>query len=128
MAELSNEYYPRDASLHQLTHRPRSNLGTQLYSNVKKFLPSICFAPVSSKRKKISESHFLDPKESIWVLPITKKYIMSESNWGSRWWRNWIKKKRDSSCKISNETVAGIEISFKEKDIKYLEFLFVFFQ
>nr|YP_009462572.1 hypothetical chloroplast RF21 [Boehmeria spicata]YP_009462588.1 hypothetical chloroplast RF21 [Boehmeria spicata]AUV64858.1 hypothetical chloroplast RF21 [Boehmeria spicata]AUV64859.1 hypothetical chloroplast RF21 [Boehmeria spicata] len=36
-------------------------------------------------------------------------------------------KKRDSSCKISNETVTGIEISFKEKDIKYLEFLFVYY-
>ncbi|KAF1877068.1 hypothetical protein Lal_00033622 [Lupinus albus] len=39
-----------------------------------------------------------------------------------------IVKKRDSSCKISNkicnETITGIEISFKEKDIKYLEFLF----
>ena len=52
---------------------------------------------------------------------------MPESNWGSRWWRNRIGKKRDSSCKISNETVAGIEISFKEKDIKYLEFLFVYY-
>ncbi|OMP13629.1 hypothetical protein COLO4_01265, partial [Corchorus olitorius] len=52
---------------------------------------------------------------------------MPESNRGSRWWRNWIGKKRDSSCKISNETVAGIEISFKEKDIKYLEFLFVYY-
>ncbi|KAL3612986.1 Protein Ycf2 [Castilleja foliolosa] len=36
-------------------------------------------------------------------------------------------KKRDSSCKISNETVAGIEILFKEKDFKYLEFLFVYY-
>ena len=52
---------------------------------------------------------------------------MPESNWGSRWWRNWLGKKRDSSCKISNETVAGIEISFKEKDIKCLEFLFVYY-
>ncbi|GFP95623.1 protein ycf2 [Phtheirospermum japonicum] len=51
---------------------------------------------------------------------------MPESNWGSRWWRNWSGKKRDSSCKISNEIVAGIEILFKEKDIKYLEFLFVY--
>ncbi|KAK9082261.1 hypothetical protein Syun_031719 [Stephania yunnanensis] len=50
---------------------------------------------------------------------------MPESNWGSRWWRNRIGKKRDSSCKISNETVVGIEISFKEKDIKYLGFPFV---
>uniref|UniRef100_A0AAU7YST6 Protein Ycf2 n=1 Tax=Durio graveolens TaxID=140963 RepID=A0AAU7YST6_9ROSI len=79
------------------------------------------------KGKKISESCFLDPKESTWVLPITKKCIMPESNWGSRWWRNWIGKKRDYSCKISNETVVGIEISFKEKDIKYLEFLFVYY-
>ncbi|MCD7454244.1 Protein Ycf2 [Datura stramonium] len=52
---------------------------------------------------------------------------MPESNWGSRWWRNWIGKKRDSSCKISNETVAGIEILFKEKDPKYLEFFLVYY-
>ncbi|KAF1854531.1 hypothetical protein Lal_00043424 [Lupinus albus] len=31
------------------------------------------------------------------------------------------------SNKISNETITGIEISFKEKDIKYLEFLFVYY-
>nr|UDZ61538.1 hypothetical protein RF2 [Hydrocleys nymphoides]UDZ61539.1 hypothetical protein RF2 [Hydrocleys nymphoides] len=67
-------------------------------------------------RKKISESCFMDPQESTWVLPINKKCIMPESNRGSRWWRNQIGKKRDSSCKISNETVAGIEISFKEKE------------
>ncbi|CAN4120988.1 unnamed protein product [Withania somnifera] len=70
---------------------------------------------------------FPNPKESTWVLPITKKCSMPESNWGSRWWRNRIGKKRDSSCKISNETVAGIEILFKEKDLKYLEFLFVYY-
>ena len=34
------------------------------------------------------------------------------------------KEKRDDSCKISKETVAGIEISFKEKDKKDLPFLF----
>ncbi|THU42452.1 hypothetical protein C4D60_Mb00t09860 [Musa balbisiana] len=50
---------------------------------------------------------------------------MPESNRSSRWWRNRIGKKRDSSCKISNETVAGIKISFKEKDSEYLEFLFL---
>ena len=93
-------------------------------SNINRLIVSLLYLP---KGKKISESCFLDPKESTWVLPITKKCIMSESNWGSRWWRNWIGKKRDSSCKISNETVAGIEISFKEKDIKYLEFLFVYY-
>ena len=36
-----------------------------------------------------------------------------------------LDQKRDSSCKISNEIFAGTEISFKEKDIKYPEFLFV---
>ncbi|KAJ8424117.1 hypothetical protein Cgig2_009701 [Carnegiea gigantea] len=65
------------------------------------------------KGKKISESCFLDPKESIWFLLITKK--------------NCIGKRRDSSCKISNETIAGTEILFKEKDIKYMEFLFVYY-
>nr|YP_010881724.1 Ycf2 protein [Turpinia affinis]YP_010881743.1 Ycf2 protein [Turpinia affinis]QHE50544.1 hypothetical protein RF2 [Staphylea trifolia]QHE50563.1 hypothetical chloroplast RF2 [Staphylea trifolia]WIA69217.1 Ycf2 protein [Turpinia affinis]WIA69236.1 Ycf2 protein [Turpinia affinis] len=93
-------------------------------SNINRLIVSLLYLP---KGKKIFESSFLDPKESTWVLPITKKCIMPESNWGSRWWRNWIGKKRDSSCKISNETVAGIEISFKEKDIKYLEFLFVYY-
>ena len=93
-------------------------------SNINRLIVSLLYLP---KGKKISESCFLDPKESTWVLPITKKCIMPESNWGSRWWRNWIGKKRDSSCKISNETVAGMEISFKEKDIKYLEFLFVYY-
>nr|YP_009872568.1 hypothetical chloroplast RF21 [Hippophae rhamnoides subsp. sinensis]YP_009872587.1 hypothetical chloroplast RF21 [Hippophae rhamnoides subsp. sinensis]WAL33504.1 hypothetical chloroplast RF21 [Hippophae rhamnoides]QKT21882.1 hypothetical chloroplast RF21 [Hippophae rhamnoides subsp. sinensis]QKT21901.1 hypothetical chloroplast RF21 [Hippophae rhamnoides subsp. sinensis]UNZ11166.1 hypothetical chloroplast RF21 [Hippophae rhamnoides subsp. sinensis]UNZ11184.1 hypothetical chloroplast RF21 [H len=93
-------------------------------SNINRLIVSLLYLP---KGKKISESCFLDPKESTWVLPITKKCIMPESNWGSRWWRNWIGKKRDSSCKIPNETVARIEISFKEKDIKYLEFLFVYY-
>nr|YP_009861266.1 photosystem I assembly protein Ycf2 [Orontium aquaticum]QIU82957.1 photosystem I assembly protein Ycf2 [Orontium aquaticum] len=64
-------------------------------------------------------------EESFWSSNINKKCIMPESNRGSRWWSNRIGKKRDSSCKISNETVAGIEISFKEKDSKYLEFLFL---
>nr|YP_009770294.1 hypothetical protein RF2 [Zapoteca portoricensis]YP_009770320.1 hypothetical protein RF2 [Zapoteca portoricensis]QIT00996.1 hypothetical protein RF2 [Zapoteca portoricensis]QIT01022.1 hypothetical protein RF2 [Zapoteca portoricensis] len=93
-------------------------------SNINRLIVSLLYLP---KGKKISESPFRDPKESTWVLPITKKCIMPESNWGSRWWRNWIGKKRDSSCKISNETVAGIEISFKEKDIKSREFVFVYY-
>ena len=39
-----------------------------------------------------------------------------------------MEKRGISSCKISNnETVARIEISFKEKNIKYLEFLFVYY-
>nr|YP_010176682.1 Ycf2 protein [Duranta erecta]YP_010176699.1 Ycf2 protein [Duranta erecta]QSQ72440.1 Ycf2 protein [Duranta erecta]QSQ72457.1 Ycf2 protein [Duranta erecta] len=93
-------------------------------SNINRWIVSLLYLP---KGKTISESSFLNPKESTWVLPITKKCSMPESNWGSRWWRNWIGKKRDSSCKISNETVAGIEILFKEKDIKDLEFLFVYY-
>nr|YP_009228808.1 hypothetical chloroplast RF2 [Metanarthecium luteoviride]YP_009228824.1 hypothetical chloroplast RF2 [Metanarthecium luteoviride]ALS19927.1 hypothetical chloroplast RF2 [Metanarthecium luteoviride]ALS19928.1 hypothetical chloroplast RF2 [Metanarthecium luteoviride] len=91
-------------------------------SNINRLIVSLLYLP---KGKNISESCFMDPQESTWVLPIKKKCIMPESNRGSRWWRNWIGKKRDSSCKIANETVAGIEISFKEKDSKYLEFLFL---
>nr|YP_009248906.1 hypothetical chloroplast RF21 [Brahea brandegeei]YP_009248923.1 hypothetical chloroplast RF21 [Brahea brandegeei]AMW66958.1 hypothetical chloroplast RF21 [Brahea brandegeei]AMW66976.1 hypothetical chloroplast RF21 [Brahea brandegeei]QEP50135.1 Ycf2 protein [Brahea brandegeei]QEP50152.1 Ycf2 protein [Brahea brandegeei] len=91
-------------------------------SNINRLIVSLLYLP---KGKKISESCFMDPQESTWVLPINKKCIMPESDRSSRWWRNRIGKKRDSSCKISNETVAGIEISFKEKDSKYLEFLFL---
>nr|YP_009729860.1 Ycf2 [Caldesia grandis] len=91
-------------------------------SNINRLIVSLLHLP---KGKKISESCFMDPQESTWVLPIKKKGIMPESNRGSRWWRNQIGKKRDSSCKISNETVAGIEISFKEKDSKSMEFLFL---
>nr|YP_010728292.1 hypothetical protein RF2 [Sanicula coerulescens]YP_010728310.1 hypothetical protein RF2 [Sanicula coerulescens]WED07910.1 hypothetical protein RF2 [Sanicula coerulescens]WED07928.1 hypothetical protein RF2 [Sanicula coerulescens] len=63
-------------------------------SNINRLIVSLLYLP---KGKKISESCFLNPKESTWVLPITKKCSMPESNWGSRWWRNWIGKKRDSS-------------------------------
>nr|YP_010349193.1 hypothetical protein Ycf2 [Iris x hollandica]UNV38079.1 hypothetical protein Ycf2 [Iris x hollandica] len=91
-------------------------------SNINRLIVSLLYLP---KGKKISESCFMDPQESTWVPPINPKCIMPESNRGSRWWRNRIRKNRDSSCKISNETVAGIEISFKEKNSKYLEFLFL---
>nr|QXU59419.1 hypothetical protein RF2 [Pontederia sp. AU63]QXU59439.1 hypothetical protein RF2 [Pontederia sp. AU63] len=93
-------------------------------SNINRLIVSLLYLP---KGKKISESCFMDPQESTWVLPINKKCIMPESNRSSRWWRNRIGKMRDSSCKISNETVAGIEISFKDKDSKYLEFLFLYY-
>lgn len=97
-----------------------------LSANITRLIVSLLYL---TKGKKISESGFLDPTESTGVLPITKKCIMSEFHWGSRWWRNWIGKKRDSnsSCKISNETIAGIEISFKEKNIEYLEFAFIYY-
>nr|AZZ70863.1 hypothetical chloroplast RF21 [Zantedeschia aethiopica] len=93
-----------------------------LSSNINRLVVSLLYLP---KGKNLSESCFMDPHESTWVLPINQKCIMPESNRGSRWWSNRIGKKRDSSCKISNETVAGIEISFKEKDSKYLKFLFL---
>ncbi|KAK8940330.1 Protein ycf2 [Platanthera guangdongensis] len=91
-------------------------------SNRNRLIVSLMYLP---KGKHISESCSMDPQESTWVLPIKKKCIMPESNHGSRWWRNQIGKKRYSSCQILNETVAGIEISFKEKDSKYLEFIFL---
>ncbi|KAI3843916.1 hypothetical protein MKW92_048410 [Papaver armeniacum] len=91
---------------------PRNDTSEESFwsSNINKLIVSLFYLP---KGKKISESCFMDPKESTWVLPIMKKCIMPDSNWGSR------------CCKISKETVVGIEISFKEKNIKYLEFLFV---
>ncbi|RZC72701.1 hypothetical protein C5167_048185 [Papaver somniferum] len=103
---------------------PRNDTSEESFwsSNINRLIVSLLYLP---KGKKISESCFMDPKEITWVLPITKKCIMPDSNWGSRWWRNRIGKRWNSSCKISKETVVGIEISFKEKDIKYLEFLFV---
>ncbi|CAI9119163.1 Ycf2 protein (plastid) [Oldenlandia corymbosa var. corymbosa] len=93
-------------------------------SNINRAIVSHLYLP---NGKNIFEGWFLNPKESTWVRPITKKCSIPESNWGSQWWRNWIGKRRDSSCKISNETAAGIEILFKEKDLKYLEFLFVYY-
>nr|YP_009407419.1 putative ATPase linked to protein import [Dionaea muscipula]ASA46399.1 putative ATPase linked to protein import [Dionaea muscipula]QBC71719.1 hypothetical protein RF2 [Dionaea muscipula] len=63
-------------------------------SNINRLIVSLLSLP---KGKKISEGCFPDPKESTWVLPITQRSIVPESNWRSRWWRNWIGKKRDSS-------------------------------
>nr|YP_010712982.1 Ycf2 protein [Corydalis ledebouriana]YP_010712995.1 Ycf2 protein [Corydalis ledebouriana]WDA93727.1 Ycf2 protein [Corydalis ledebouriana]WDA93740.1 Ycf2 protein [Corydalis ledebouriana] len=119
MVERQNLY------LKGLLPLPMNSIGPRndtLFRSSHRLVVSLLYLP---KGKKISESCLMDPKGSPWVLPITQKCIMPESNWGSRWWRNWIGKNRDSSCKISKETLAGIEISFKEKDIQYLEFLFV---
>nr|YP_010150490.1 Ycf2 [Angelica cartilaginomarginata]QQV72331.1 Ycf2 [Angelica cartilaginomarginata] len=80
-----NSIGPRDDTLEE-------SVGS---SNINRLIVSLLYLP---KGKKIAESCFLNPKESTWVLPITKKCSMPESNWGSRWWwRNWIGKKRDSS-------------------------------
>ncbi|KAL4196104.1 hypothetical protein AMTRI_Chr04g244370 [Amborella trichopoda] len=68
---------------------------------INRFIVLLLYLP---KEKKIFESCFMDPKESNWLFPITKK-----------WWRNRIGKKRDFSCKTPNEIVVGIENSFKER-------------
>ncbi|KAL8236381.1 hypothetical protein R6Q59_017462 [Mikania micrantha] len=74
-------------------------------SNINRLIVSLLCLP---KGKKIYESSFLNTKESTWVLPITKKCSMPESNWGSRWWRDWIGKKSDSSWMIrSARTMIG---------------------
>lgn len=95
-------------------------------SNINRLIVSLLHLP---KGNPISENGFFaDPQENTWVLPRNQrnpKCIMPESNRGSRWWRKWVGKKRDSSCKISKETVVGIEISFKEKDSKFVEFCFL---
>lgn len=126
MVESKNLYLKGLLPIPMNSIGPRNDTSEESFgsSNINRFIVSLLYL---TKGKKISESCFRDPKESTRVLPITKKCIMPESNWSSRWWRNWIGKKRDFCCKISNETVAGIDISFKEKDIKYLEFLFVYY-
>lgn len=86
-------------------------------SNIDKLIISLLYLP---KEKKDLLKLFYGFEESVCVLPITKKkYIMTESNQGFWWWRNQIEERRDFSCKISNETVAKNEISFKEKNIQY---------
>nr|YP_001123073.1 Ycf2 [Aethionema grandiflorum]YP_001123091.1 Ycf2 [Aethionema grandiflorum]A4QJP2.1 RecName: Full=Protein Ycf2 [Aethionema grandiflorum]BAF49897.1 hypothetical protein [Aethionema grandiflorum]BAF49916.1 hypothetical protein [Aethionema grandiflorum] len=126
MVESKNLYLKGLLPIPMNSIGPRNDTSEESFgsSNINRLILSLLYL---TKGKKISESSFRDPKESTWVLPITQKCIMPESNWSSRWWRNWIGKKRDFCCKISNETVAGIDISFKEKDIKYLEFLFVYY-
>nr|YP_009897088.1 Ycf2 [Hornungia petraea]YP_009897107.1 Ycf2 [Hornungia petraea]QKK43722.1 Ycf2 [Hornungia petraea]QKK43741.1 Ycf2 [Hornungia petraea] len=124
MVESKNLYLKGLLPIPMNSIGPRNDTSEESFgsSNINRLIVSLLYL---TKGKKISESCFRDLKESTWVLPITKKCIMPESNWSSRWWRNWIGKKRDFCCKISN--VAGIDISFKEKDIKYLEFLFVYY-
>nr|YP_009864791.1 Ycf2 [Uvularia grandiflora]YP_009864808.1 Ycf2 [Uvularia grandiflora]QKE32786.1 Ycf2 [Uvularia grandiflora]QKE32803.1 Ycf2 [Uvularia grandiflora] len=124
MAERKNLYLMGLLPIPMNSIGPRNGTLEESFrsSNINRLIVSLLYL---QKGKNISESCFMDPQESTWVLPINQKSIMPESNRGSRWWRNRIGKKRDSSCKVSNETVAGIEISFKEKDSKYLEFLFL---
>nr|YP_010195256.1 hypothetical chloroplast RF2 [Flagellaria indica]YP_010195273.1 hypothetical chloroplast RF2 [Flagellaria indica]UAA82238.1 hypothetical chloroplast RF2 [Flagellaria indica]UAA82255.1 hypothetical chloroplast RF2 [Flagellaria indica]ULQ65890.1 hypothetical protein RF2 [Flagellaria indica]ULQ65907.1 hypothetical protein RF2 [Flagellaria indica]ULQ65976.1 hypothetical protein RF2 [Flagellaria indica] len=113
MVERKNLYLMRFLPIPMNSIGPRNERS----SNINRLIVSLLY------RKKISGSCFMNPQEIPWVLPIKKKRIMRSS----RWWRNRIRKKRGFSCNISKETVTGIEISFKEKDSKYLEFLFLSF-
>ncbi|KAF4400346.1 hypothetical protein G4B88_018688, partial [Cannabis sativa] len=60
-------------------------------SNINRLIVLLMYLTIG---KIITESCFLDPKESTWVLPITKKCIMPESNWGSRSWKNCLEKEQ----------------------------------
>nr|ATG26936.1 hypothetical chloroplast RF2 [Cyphia elata var. gerrardii]ATG26961.1 hypothetical chloroplast RF2 [Cyphia elata var. gerrardii] len=78
-------------------------------SNINRLIVSLLYLP---KGKKISESSFLNPKESTWVLP--------KSNRGSRWCRNWIGKKRDSSqLKVSSDQSIDHFDSISNEDSEY---------
>nr|YP_009436759.1 hypothetical chloroplast RF2 [Cyphia phyteuma]YP_009436782.1 hypothetical chloroplast RF2 [Cyphia phyteuma]ATG27134.1 hypothetical chloroplast RF2 [Cyphia phyteuma]ATG27159.1 hypothetical chloroplast RF2 [Cyphia phyteuma] len=75
-------------------------------SNINRLIVSLLYLP---KRKKISESSFLNPKESTWVLP--------KSNRGSR---NWIGKKWDSSqLKVSSDQSIDHFDSISNEDSEY---------
>nr|YP_010931564.1 Ycf2 [Oenothera speciosa]WKN51356.1 Ycf2 [Oenothera speciosa] len=74
-----------------------------LSSNINRLIVSLLHLP---KGKRISESCFLDPKESTRVLPNPKESTRVLPNPKEstrvlpiikRWWRNWIGKRRDSS-------------------------------
>nr|YP_009973443.1 hypothetical protein RF2 [Halophila beccarii]YP_009973456.1 hypothetical protein RF2 [Halophila beccarii]QNH92894.1 hypothetical protein RF2 [Halophila beccarii]QNH92907.1 hypothetical protein RF2 [Halophila beccarii] len=126
MIENKNYY------LMELLPIPRNSIGPRnepfeqpfLSSTLNRVIVSLLHLP----KRNPENGFFADPQERTWVLPINQrnpKCIMPESNRGSRWWRKRVGKKRDSSCKISKETVAGIEISFKEKDSQCVEFRFL---
>nr|YP_009299139.1 hypothetical chloroplast RF21 [Pelargonium exhibens]YP_009299183.1 hypothetical chloroplast RF21 [Pelargonium exhibens]AJB99053.1 hypothetical chloroplast RF21 [Pelargonium exhibens]AJB99098.1 hypothetical chloroplast RF21 [Pelargonium exhibens] len=122
MVEKKNSYLTGvlPIPLNPIGHRNDTLEESIGFSNINRLILPLLYLP---KGKKIPESSFLDPNESTWALPITQKSIMPESRWGSRWWWSWMGKGRDSSCKRAHKTVAGIEISFKEKKSKYLNFL-----
>nr|YP_009828897.1 Ycf2 [Enhalus acoroides]QJC59129.1 Ycf2 [Enhalus acoroides] len=136
LSRISNRKMVESKNLYlmELLPIPRNSIGPRNQtleesfwsSNINRLIVSLLHLP---KGNPISENgFFVDPQESTWVLPRNQrnpKCIMPESNRGSRWWRKRVGKKRDSSCKISKETVAGIEISFKEKDSQCVEFLFL---
>nr|QWZ47218.1 hypothetical chloroplast RF2 [Cyclocodon parviflorus]QWZ47243.1 hypothetical chloroplast RF2 [Cyclocodon parviflorus] len=80
-------------------------------SNINRLIVSLLYLP---KGKRISESSFLNPKR------VLKKCSMPESNWVSRWCRNWIGKKRDSS-QLKGSSDQSIEDfdSIRNEDSEY---------
>ena len=87
MVERKNIYLTRLLPIPMNFIGPRNDTleGSFGSSNINRLIVSLLYIP---KGKKIFESLFLDLKESAWALPITKKCIMLEFNWGLRWWRN----------------------------------------
>nr|YP_010601414.1 hypothetical protein RF2 [Ceratocephala testiculata]YP_010601431.1 hypothetical protein RF2 [Ceratocephala testiculata]QFV18864.1 Ycf2 [Ceratocephala falcata]QFV18881.1 Ycf2 [Ceratocephala falcata]WAL35703.1 hypothetical protein RF2 [Ceratocephala testiculata]WAL35704.1 hypothetical protein RF2 [Ceratocephala testiculata] len=97
---------------------PRNDASEESFgsSNINRLIVSLLYLP---KGKKISESCFMDPKESTLVLPITKKCIMPESNWGSRWRRNQIGKGGSSQLKGSSDQSRDHFDSISNEDSEY---------
>nr|ASA38238.1 hypothetical chloroplast RF2 [Lobelia sp. 2 EBK-2017]ASA38263.1 hypothetical chloroplast RF2 [Lobelia sp. 2 EBK-2017] len=90
MVESKNFYLKGLLPLAMTSSGPRNDTLEESVasSNINRFIVSLLYL---RKGKQISESSFLNPKES---TPRTKK---SSTNWGFRWCRNWIRKRRYSS-------------------------------
>nr|YP_009339919.1 hypothetical chloroplast RF2 [Lobelia jasionoides]YP_009339942.1 hypothetical chloroplast RF2 [Lobelia jasionoides]APQ39401.1 hypothetical chloroplast RF2 [Lobelia jasionoides]APQ39426.1 hypothetical chloroplast RF2 [Lobelia jasionoides] len=90
MVESKNFYLKGLLPLSMTSSGPRNDTLEESLasSNINRFIVSLLYL---RKGKQISESSFLNPKES---TPRTKK---SSTNWGLRWCRNWIRKSRYSS-------------------------------
>nr|YP_009405985.1 hypothetical chloroplast RF2 [Lobelia sessilifolia]YP_009406008.1 hypothetical chloroplast RF2 [Lobelia sessilifolia]ASA38059.1 hypothetical chloroplast RF2 [Lobelia sessilifolia]ASA38084.1 hypothetical chloroplast RF2 [Lobelia sessilifolia] len=90
MVESKNFYLKGLLPLSMTSSGPRNDTLEESVasSNINRFIVSLLYL---RKGKQISESSFLNPKES---TPRTKK---SSTNWGLRWCRNWIRKRRYSS-------------------------------
>nr|YP_009340617.1 Ycf2 protein [Wimmerella hederacea]YP_009340639.1 Ycf2 protein [Wimmerella hederacea]APQ40189.1 hypothetical chloroplast RF2 [Wimmerella hederacea]APQ40213.1 hypothetical chloroplast RF2 [Wimmerella hederacea] len=89
MVESKNFYLKGLLPLSMTSSGPRNDTLEESVasSNINRFIVSLLYL---RKGKQISESSFLNPKST----PRTKK---SSTNWGLRWCRNWIRKKRYSS-------------------------------
>nr|YP_010474066.1 hypothetical protein RF2 [Corydalis crispa]YP_010474083.1 hypothetical protein RF2 [Corydalis crispa]UVH68279.1 hypothetical protein RF2 [Corydalis crispa]UVH68296.1 hypothetical protein RF2 [Corydalis crispa] len=112
MVERKNLYLRGLLPLPMNSSGPRNDT---LFRSSHRLVISLLYLPKG--KKKISASCFMDPKGSPWVLPITQPYIMPDSNWGSRWWRNWIGTNRDSSqLKASSDQSRDAFDSMRDED------------